>query len=83
MSESSFPQWRELHAERLADAIELLGAVPGIRGLVLGSSVARNEHWPLSDIDLLAVWRTGETDDKVMAEHQAELVDWWAASGRA
>jgi len=55
MSESSFPQWRELHAERLADAIELLGAVPGIRGLVLGSSVARNEHWPLSDIDLLAV----------------------------
>ena len=83
MSESSFPQWRELHAERLADAIELLGAVPGIRGLVLGGSVARNEHWPLSDIYLLAVWRTGETDDKVMAEHQVELVDWWAASGRA
>ncbi len=80
---SELSRWRALHAERLEEAVALLGAVPGVRGLVLGGSVARGEHWPLSDIDILPVWREGEVDDEAMARCQARLVDWWAASGRA
>ena len=80
---NSFPQWRELHAERLSEAAISLAAVPGIVDLVLGGSVARDEHWPLSDIDLIPIWRAGAVDERAMAERQAAMVDWWAASGRA
>ena len=57
--ESSFPSWRALHAERLQEAAEQLAGVPGIRGLVLGGSVAREAHWPLSDIDIIPIWQAG------------------------
>ena len=77
------PHWRALHAERLEEAVALLGAVPGVRGLVLGGSVATGEHWPLSDIDILPIWKSGAIDDDAMSRAQAQMVDWWAASGRA
>ena len=77
------PHWRALHAERLEEAVAVLGAVSGVRGLVLGGSVARGEHWPLSDIDILPIWKSGAIDDDAMSRAQAQMVDWWAASGRA
>lgn len=73
--------WRELLAERTEETARLLGAIPGVTGLVVGGSVGRGEAWPLSDIDILPI-RTPEAAAAVERQ-QAVLIDWWAASGRA
>ena len=74
-------RWRELLAERVAEATRLLGALPGVSGLVVGGSVGRREPWPLSDIDILPI-RAPEAAAAIERQH-ALLIDWWAASGRA
>jgi hypothetical protein len=48
--------WRTALDDRVRDANELLGAVDGVRGLVLAGSVGRGEPWPLSDLDLVPVY---------------------------
>jgi hypothetical protein len=75
-------RWRELLEERLAEAIAVLGVVPGVCGLVIGGSLGRGEPWPLSDIDLLPVYAAADPAGEVEQRH-AMLIDWWAASGRA
>ena len=78
-----FARWRELLAERVDEAVAELGAVPGVRGLILGGSVGRGEPWPMSDIDILPITDgAAETNDEV-THCQSRIVDWWAASGRA
>jgi hypothetical protein len=49
-------RWRELLDYRAAEAIAVLGAVPGVRGLIVGGSMGRGDPWPLSDIDLLPIY---------------------------
>ncbi|MFI7636711.1 hypothetical protein [Nonomuraea sp. NPDC049400] len=77
-------RWRELLLDRLEEATRRLAAVPGVHGLIVGGSVGRGGPWPMSDIDLLPVY---DGDPEATAGHvereQAQLVDWWAASGRA
>ena len=78
-----FARWRELLAERVDEAVAELGAVPGVRGLILGGSVGRGEPWPMSDIDILPITDgAADTNDEV-TRCQSRMVDWWAASGRA
>ncbi|MGP3931355.1 nucleotidyltransferase domain-containing protein [Nonomuraea sp. KM88] len=78
------PRWRELHRDRVDEAVRRLSAIPGVHGLIVGGSVGRGEPWPMSDIDVLPLY---DGDPERTAAHvereQAELVDWWAASGRA
>ncbi len=74
-------RWRVLLAERVEEAIDQIGSIPGVRGIVVGGSVGRGEPWPLSDIDLLPI-RAPDADAEI-ARCQARLVDWWAASARA
>ena len=74
-------RWRDLLAERTEEAARMLGAVPGVHGLVLGGSVGRGEAWPMSDIDLLPICAVEAHAG--IAQRHAELIDWWAASGRA
>lgn len=75
-----FAQWRALLAERVEEATRILGAVPGVRGLVVGGSVGRGEAWPLSDIDILPIRPIDAAAE--IERRRADLVDWWAASGR-
>ncbi len=83
MVEHRFPRWRELLDERLEEAVRELGAVPGVRGLVLGGSVARGEPWPMSDIDIMPISAATQDTEDAVNRVQARMVDWWAASGRA
>jgi predicted nucleotidyltransferase len=76
-------RWRQLLDERLLEAISSLGAVPGVRGLVLAGSVGRGEPWPLSDIDILPISVEGSDTEAEIEQRRASLVDWWAASARA
>jgi predicted nucleotidyltransferase len=76
-------RWRELLQERLDEAIAVLGAVPGVRGLIIGGSMGRGDPWPLSDIDLLPVYATSLEPAREVQQRHAALIDWWAASGRA
>lgn len=73
--------WQELLQERVNEAVCLLGGLPGVTGVIVGGSVGRGEAWPLSDIDLLPI---GCPEiQPAISQQQAQLVDWWAASGRA
>ena len=74
-------RWRDLLAERVDEATRVLGAIAGVRGLVVGGSVGRGEAWPLSDIDILPI-RSEDAAGAIERQH-ALLIDWWAASGRA
>jgi predicted nucleotidyltransferase len=76
-------RWRQILNERLAEAISTLGAVVGIRGLVLAGSVGRGEPWPLSDIDILPISAEEIDTEAEIARRQASMVDWWAASAYA
>jgi len=76
-------RWRQLLEERTEEAVSALGAVPGVRGLVLGGSVGRGEPWPLSDIDILPISAEGIDTEAEIEHRRSTLVDWWAASGRA
>ena len=76
-------RWRQLIDERLREAVTVLGRVPGVHGFVVGGSVGRGEPWPMSDIDLLPVYVDSTEPATAVDCRRAELVDWWAASGRA
>jgi predicted nucleotidyltransferase len=75
-------RWRQLLDQRLHEAITILGQTPGVQGLIVGGSVGRGEPWPMSDIDLLPIYSNPDAASE-LDQKRAELVDWWAASGRA
>ncbi|NEB51940.1 nucleotidyltransferase domain-containing protein [Streptomyces griseus] len=77
------PRWKQLLDDRLAEAISVLGAVPGVHGLIVGGSLGRGEPWPMSDIDLLPVYVSTMEPSQQVEKRQSELIDWWAASGHA
>ena len=75
--------WRERSASRSEEAIECLAAVPGVSGLILGGSVGRGEHWPLSDIDVIVI-SSGRPVDEVSQEidrRAYQLSEMWGSSG--
>ena len=75
-------RWRQLLDQRLHEATTVLGQTPGVHGLIVAGSVGRGEPWPMSDIDLLPIY-TDPDSAAHLDQRRAELVDWWAASGRA
>jgi hypothetical protein len=76
-------RWRELLDQRLAEAVADLGAVPGVRGLIVCGSIGRGQPWPLSDIDLVPIYAGSFEPAGEVKRRQALLIDWWASSGRA
>jgi hypothetical protein len=76
-------RWRELLDQRLAEAVADLGAVPGVRGLIVCGSIGRGRPWPLSDIDLVPIYAGSFEPAGEVKRRQALLIDWWASSGRA
>lgn len=47
--------WRERARLRTDEAVRAVSQVPGVVAVIVGGSVGRGEHWPLSDIDLMVV----------------------------
>jgi predicted nucleotidyltransferase len=76
-------RWRQLLDERLHEAITVLGWIPGVQGFIVAGSLGRGEPWPMSDIDLLPIYAASADAAATVEHRRAELVDWWAASGRA
>jgi predicted nucleotidyltransferase len=76
-------RWKQLLDQRLHEAITVLGQIPGVHGFIVGGSVGRGEPWPMSDIDLLPIYTGSAAPAAELEQRHAELVDWWAASGRA
>ncbi|GAB1690060.1 nucleotidyltransferase domain-containing protein [Krasilnikovia sp. M28-CT-15] len=76
-------RWRQLLDQRLQEAVTVLGRIDGVQGFIVGGSVGRGEPWPMSDIDLLPIYRGSTDPASEVDQRRAELVDWWAASGRA
>lgn len=75
--------WRERAESRSREAIEALAAVPGVTGLVLGGSFGRGLHWPLSDIDVMAIC-SGRPVPEVAEDVDRtayQLSEMWGTSG--
>ncbi|GAA5023051.1 nucleotidyltransferase domain-containing protein [Actinopolymorpha pittospori] len=75
--------WENRLARRAEEAVEALGAVPGVAGLVVGGSLGRGEHWPLSDIDIMVVC-SGRSVEETAAEvdlRAYQLSEMWGVSG--
>ncbi|CAN5428879.1 hypothetical protein BH09CHL1_BH09CHL1_25020 [soil metagenome] len=75
--------WRSILKQRADEAIATFSAVPGLRGLILGGSVGRNEQWPLSDIDFITIFdderiETGKAAVEKLCE---EFHSRWFAEG--
>lgn len=76
-------RWKQLLDQRLSEAVTVLGQTPGVRGFIVAGSIGRGEPWPMSDIDLLPIYTDSLEPAAQLDQRRAELVDWWAASGRA
>ncbi|GAA2349827.1 nucleotidyltransferase domain-containing protein [Dactylosporangium salmoneum] len=78
-------RWKQLLEQRLHEAVNVLGQTPGLHGLIVAGSVGRGAPWPMSDIDLLPIYASADPAESAtqLDKRRAELVDWWAASGRA
>lgn len=78
-------RWKQLINERLREAVTVLGRTAGVHGFIVAGSVGRGEPWPMSDIDLLPIYTDPDSAESAarLDRSRAELVDWWAASGRA
>lgn len=83
MSQPRFLRWRETLDERAAAAIEALASVPGVVAVLLGGSVGRGEPWPLSDVDIVPVYATGENAraERAVSARASELEAAWDAQG--
>lgn len=75
--------WRAVLQVRLDEAVDRITSIPSVLGVVIGGSVGGGAPWPLSDIDLLPVFKDGEA---AAGRHAVEgvrqsLLTRWAAEG--
>lgn len=86
MLETSDPRlmdWRSRARSRTNEAVRAVAQVPGVVAVAVGGSVGRGEHWPLSDIDLIAVSEARSPQD-VAAEVDMcayQMSEMWGSSG--
>ncbi len=79
-AEQSFlSAWREVLAECAEEALRSLQAVEGVVGLVLAGSMARDEQWPLSDIDIIPLYEDthAEAAAREAEARRLDLVSRW------
>ncbi len=75
--------WQAILARRVARVGAELAALDGLAAAVLAGSHGRGAPWPLSDIDVILISRTGRGDDVRAAVDavRARLIAEWAAEG--
>lgn len=75
--------WRAILNARVEAAADRISAIDGVAGLILAGSLGTGQPWPLSDIDLLPIYRD-DRHDRAVAEVEAcrlELLDEWSRQG--
>lgn len=75
--------WQAILDERAREAVDRISAIDGVDGLVLAGSLGTGRPWPLSDIDLLPIYRDDQ-HDKAVAEVEScrlEMLDKWSTQG--
>ena len=75
--------WRDTLEERAYQAVQKLSVIPGVSGLILAGSIGRGTPWPLSDIDILAIYEQDKAEKakKRVAAVRSELMDRWVSEG--
>lgn len=75
--------WRVIANHRIAQAIDVISRVDGVAGLILAGSHGAGNPWPLSDIDLLPIYRDDQIDGAIEAVERNRLVmlDEWSTQG--
>lgn len=82
--EADFLQsWRETLHRRADEAIEVLSAIPTVKGLLLAGGVGRGAEWPLSDIDVIGIYSDSAFEQSQEQVHRARinLMSAWEAEG--
>lgn len=75
--------WRAILNARVDAAVDRISAIDGVAGLILAGSLGTGEPWPLSDIDLLPIYRD-DRHEVAAAEVEScrlELLDEWSRQG--
>ncbi|HEV2065780.1 MAG TPA: hypothetical protein VGR08_03010 [Thermomicrobiales bacterium] len=75
--------WRAILDARVSEAVDRISAIDGVDGLILAGSLGGGQPWPLSDIDLLPIYRD-DTYDRAAAEVEScrlKLLDEWSRQG--
>ena len=75
--------WSDVLNSRLSQAVDDILNVDGVVGLVVAGSLGRREPWPLSDIDLLPVYRDSQLAEarNQVEEVRGKLLDRWQREG--
>lgn len=75
--------WRAILNARVDAAADRIGMIDGVDGVILAGSLGTSQPWPLSDIDLLLIYRDDRQEEAV-AEVEAcrlELLAEWSRQG--
>lgn len=75
--------WRAILSVRVDAAVDRIGAINGVAGVILAGSLGAGQPWPLSDIDLLPIYRDDRHDEAVpeVESCRLELLDKWSRQG--
>ncbi len=76
-------QWEDALQSRVDEAAEVLFALPGVVGLILGGGVGKGNPWPLSDIDIIGVYLEAafEQTQQAVRQVRARIERGWAHEG--
>ena len=75
--------WRVILDARVGAAVDRISAIGGVAGLILAGSLGAGQPWPLSDIDILPIYREDRQDEAVaeVDSCRLELLDEWSGRG--
>jgi len=75
--------WRAILDARVASAVDRISLIDGVDGLILAGSLGAGQPWPLSDIDLLPIYRYDRQEEAVAAAEvcRLELLAEWSNQG--
>lgn len=75
--------WQAILDGRVREAVDRISGIEGVDGLILAGSLGAGQPWPLSDIDLLPIYRDDQHDEAVaeVESFRLELLDEWSGQG--
>ena len=81
--EDFFGQWRAALEARVQEATERLASLNGVTGLILGGGIGKGVPWPLSDVDVIGIFRQDrfEAVKQQVRETRSEVEERWAQEG--
>ena len=78
-----FGNWMAGLETRVEEASECLSKIPGVVALILGGSIGKGDPWPLSDVDVIGVYRHDEFEKtkQEVRQERVKIEERWVHEG--